>query len=345
MKEKRVRVAVVGVGRVGVSHLHGIVKCSATAELAGVVETNKELADKVANEFGTKAFYSLEQALAANEIDAYVVSLPHFAHFPVGCQILKAKKHLLVEKPLGINLDEVEGFIRVAGENGVYCMSGQSRRFYTAIRQAKTKLAEIDGPTNLLYNFACIFTKETAPAWWREEKKSGGLVIGMLGSHSLDMTLWMYGDAKPVRVYAESRKITDVFEGDDAATVTIKFDNGCLAANYLSICNSPLKHECLIEGRRGSIEFNHVGDHSGVIGTSATHVLVNGQPFATDDEPDCFTNEMAEFTSAILEGREPSTSARNVYPTYLVLEAAKNSAETHQPVDIVEYAKKRGFTL
>lgn len=334
---KKVKIAVIGVGRVGISHVYGILKSPELVELGGIVETNKELADKVANEFNTTAFYSLDEALKDESISGYVVSLPHYLHFPIGKKILEAKRNVLIEKPLGINLDEVEQLAKIADQNGVYVMSGQSRRFYKAIQQAKEYLPIIDGPTNMLYNFACIFTKETAPAWWREEKLSGGLVIGMLGSHSIDMALWMFEGRKPVRVYAESRKITDVFEGDDAATVTIKFDDGTMATNYLSICNTPLKHECLIEGRKGSIEFNHVGDHVGVIGTSATNVFVNGQKIETMDEPDCFTLEMREFASAILEGREPSTSAKNVYQTYLVLEAAKQSAKTHQPIDLAAF--------
>lgn len=336
---RKVKIAVIGVGRVGVSHVIGILNSPDIMELAGVVELNKTLADEVASKYNTKAFYSVEEALNDKSIDAFVICLAHFLHYPVGKQILEAKRHVLIEKPLGIELDEVKGLIRIAEENKVYVMAGQSRRFYKAIQQAKEYLPVIEGPTNLLYNFACIFTRETAPAWWREEKKSGGLVIGMLGSHSIDMALWMNEGKKPVRVYAESRKITDVFEGDDAATVTIKFDDGTIATNYLSICNSPLKHECLIEGKKGSIEFNHVGDHVGVIGTSATNVFVNGKKIETSDEPDCFTSEAREFAQAILENRQPSTSGQNVFSTYLVLEAAKESARTHMPIDLATYAK------
>lgn len=327
----KVKVAIIGVGRVGNSHIQAILKLPDIAELGGIVDINKAAADRVASQFKTKAFYSVEDALMDQSIDAFVVCLPHDLHAPIGLQIMKAGRHVLIEKPLGINLDEVKQLINVSNEHQVNVMSGQSRRFYKAIQQAKEFLSIIDGPTNMLYNFACIFTKESAPPWWQKEDKTGGLVLSMLGSHSIDMALWMF-DKKPVRLYCESRRFSTVFEGDDAAVITMKFEDGSIATNYLSISNSPLKHECLIEGRNGTIQFDHKGDHEGVIGTSHTNVYVNGKLMETSDEPDCFTLQMEEFTTSILEKRQPSTSAQKVYPTYLLVEAAKNSAQTHLPI-------------
>ncbi|GAE27745.1 hypothetical protein JCM9140_3902 [Halalkalibacter wakoensis JCM 9140] len=337
---KKVKVAVVGVGRVGISHIEGVLKSPDLLELAGVVELNKALADSVAKKYNTIAYYSLTKALTSN-VDAFIVCLPHHLHYPVGKQVLEAGKHVLIEKPLGINLEEVESLNLIAQQNNVIVMSAQSRRYFKAIQQAREYLPVIDGPTNLLYNFACIFTRDSAPPWWREESKSGGLVLGMLGSHSIDMTLWMNEGKKPVRVYCETRNITEVFEGDDAATVVITFDDGTIATNYLSICNAPIKHECLIEGKKGSIFFEHVGDHEGVVGAASTNVYINGERIETDDEPDCFTNQVRELASSIIEARQPLTSGSNVYNTYVLIEAAKESAKSHIAIDINEFIKLR----
>lgn len=330
--KKKVKVAVVGTGRVGKSHVQGVLKNADIMELAGIVDSNRELADKVASDFGTRAFYSVEDALADEEISAFIIALPQFLHYPIGVQILSAGRHALIEKPLGLNLDEVKGLIKTAETHGVYVMAGQSRRFYRGLQSAKKMTADVEGPTNMLYNFACIFTASSAPAWWREEKKSGGLVLGMLGSHSIDTTLWMFEGKKPVSVFAESRNISEVFEGDDASTVVIKFEDGTMATNYLSISNSPYVHNCLIEGKTGSVFFEHQGDHVGVIGVSTTDVYLNGVKQAVPEEPDCFTLQAREFVTAIQEKREPSTSGRNVYQTYLVLEAAKESAKKHEVI-------------
>ena len=334
---RKIRIAVIGTGRVGLSHVQGILKSPEIMELAGIVETNQVLADKVAADFKTKAFYSLEEALQDKTIEAFVVSLPQYIHYPIGKQILEAKRHALIEKPLGLNLEEVRGLIKIAEQNSVYVMAAQSRRFYKAIQEAKAYLPQVGGPTNLLYNFSCIFTAKTAPPWWREEKKSGGLVLGMLGSHSIDLTLWMFEGKKPVRVYAESRNISETFEGDDASTVIISFEDGTMATNYLSICSSPIKHECLIEGTNGTVFFKHEGDHVGIIGVSSTDVFVNGEKVETSEEPDCFTLQAREFVTAIIEKRQPSTSGQNVYQTYLILEAAKESAKLHQPIILADF--------
>lgn len=337
---QKTRIAVVGTGRVGISHVQGVLKNAEIMELAGIVESNHELADKVAKNYNTRAYYSVEDGLSDPSIDAFIISLPQFLHFPIGKQILEAGRHVLIEKPLGLNLCEVRELIRTADEHNVYVMAAQSRRFYRAIQYAKNLLPEIGGPTNMLYNFACIFTEKTAPPWWREEKKSGGLVLGMLGSHSIDLTLWMNEGKKPISVYAESRNISDVFEGDDASTVIIRFEDGTMATNYLSICNSPYVHECLIEGRNGSIFFKHEGDHVGIIGVSSTAVYLNGERIEAPEEPDCFTMQVKEFVSAIQEGRQPSTSGQNVYSTYLILEAAKESAKRHEVIILDKFDKE-----
>lgn len=336
---KKTKVAVVGTGRVGKSHVQGVLKNPDIMELAGVVDSQKELADKVAADFNTRAFYSVEEALKDESIDAFIVALPQFLHYPVGLQILNAGRHALIEKPLGLNLEEVKGLIQAAEEHNVYVMAGQSRRFYRGLQAAKAMLPEIEGPTNMLYNFACIFTAASAPAWWREEKKSGGLVLGMLGSHSIDTTLWMFEGKKPISVFAESRNISEVFEGDDASTVVIKFEDGTMATNYLSISNSPYVHNCLIEGKTGSVFFEHQGDHVGIIGVSTTDVYLNGEKQDVPEEPDCFTLQIRELVTAIQENREPSTSGQNVYQTYLVLEAAKESAKKHEVIWLEKFDK------
>lgn len=338
--EKKTRIAVIGTGRVGKSHIQGILKNMEIMELAGIVDSNRELADKIASDFGTKAIYSVDEALKDETIDAFIIALPQFLHYPVGLQILGAGRHVLIEKPLGLNLNEIKGLIKTAEEHQVYVMAGQSRRFYRGFQEAKGMLSEIQGATNMLYNFACIFTATSAPTWWREEKKSGGLVLGMLGSHSIDTTLWMFEGRKPVSVFAESRNISDVFEGDDASTVIIKFEDGTMATNYLSISNSPYVHNCLIEGKNGSVFFEHQGDHVGTIGVSTTDVYLNGVKQDVSEEPDCFTLQAQEFVRGIQENRQPSTSGHNVYQTYLVLEAAKESAKKHEVIWLNDFDKE-----
>jgi predicted dehydrogenase len=336
----KLKIAVIGGGRVGASHMDGIIASQGPVELAGIVDLNKELADKTAEEYNIKRFYSIEEAINDNSLDAFIVCLPHHLHYPVGKQLLEAKKHVLMEKPLAINIKEVESLINIARKNGVTLMSAQSRRYFKAVQDAKASLPEIDGPTNMLYTFAPIFTRESAPPWWQEDKKTGGLVLGMVGSHTIDLTLWMFENRSPVTLYCETRSISDVFEGDDAATVTIKFDDGTIATNYMSISNNPIRHDCLIEGRKGSIYFEHFGDHDGTIGAASTDLYVNGEKRETQDEPNCFTLQVTEFANAIAENRQPLTSGENVYLTYLLIEAARESARTNQPINLGEYLKK-----
>src|SRR5690625_4036134 len=118
----KLKIAVIGGGRVGASHMDGIIASQGPVELAGIVDLNKELADKTAEEYNIKRFYSIEEAINDNSLDAFIVCLPHHLHYPVGKQLLEAKKHVLMEKPLAINIKEVESLINIARKNGVTLM-------------------------------------------------------------------------------------------------------------------------------------------------------------------------------------------------------------------------------
>lgn len=330
-----VGIAVVGTGRVGISHIEGVRAMPGVARLAAVVDANAPLGQGVAQRYGAKWYASIEAALADSEVQAVVVCLPHDVHAPVALAAMAGGRHVLIEKPLGISLAEVDTLNDAAARHGVVLMAGHSRRFFRALQVARENLPAIGRLETLLYNFACIFDGRSAPPWWRSEQRTGGLVFPMLGTHSVDFTLWMFRDREPVRVYAQAHRMHPDFEGPDAASITITFADDTYATNFLTVSNQPYRHEGLLTGRDGSIHFSHEGDHIGLIGDAATRLHINGE-LVLDGylEPNCFALQIQEFGQAIMERREAATSGRRVRDVYRILEAAKLSAQEGVAVDL-----------
>lgn len=156
----------------------------------------------------------------------------------------------------------------------------------------------------------------------------------MGGTHTLDLTLWMFEGRRPVEVVCRTRHLGVGFEGDDATTIIVTFDDGTFATNYISVTNHPIRHQILIEGRTGSVFLDHTGDHEGTVGAADTRLELNGQRVECPDEPNCFEEQMREFAEAIRDGREPLTSANRVLPVYAVLDAARESASTGRPIGL-----------
>lgn len=337
--EEKIGIAVIGLGRIGESHLDGIRQNFDKAHIAAVVDIDKSRAKATAEHYQTKHYYSIEEALENPAIQAAVICLPHHLHRPAAIQVMEAGRHVLVEKPWAMNLIEGKEMLAKAKKKGLILMSGQSFRFMWAMWEAKQRVkdGEIGEPFDLVYIFAAPFTRDTAPSWWGDEKKTGGMAFTMYGAHSIDYSLWIYENRKPVRIYAEAHSINPDFEGMDEIVITMRFDDGSMATNILSVNTRPTKHECLIVGPKGRIDVIQRGGHipGQLVGVFTGDLLVNGE-LVKSDAPffHQFAAQMQEFISAISENRQPLVTYSQMLNQMAIIDAAKQSAANHQPVTL-----------
>lgn len=135
MTNKKIRVAVAGVGGFGKNHAR-VWSGMEGVELAAVLDENKERAALVAAEFGSRAVDNLEDLVAAR-IDAVSVAVPTSDHATVGCQLLEAGVDVLVEKPMAASLAEADRLISAAKRSGRILQVGHVERFNGAVAAAQ----------------------------------------------------------------------------------------------------------------------------------------------------------------------------------------------------------------
>lgn len=135
MSEKKIRVAVAGVGEFGSNHVRVWSRLEGV-ELVGIVDTNAERARQIAAEFGTKAFPDLNALIAAG-VDAVSVAVPTKEHARVGCHLLHAGIDVLVEKPMAASITEADQLIAAAKRAGRMLQVGQVERFNPAVAAAR----------------------------------------------------------------------------------------------------------------------------------------------------------------------------------------------------------------
>jgi len=128
--ERSVRVAVVGCGEFGRNHARVYREMPGVA-LAGVLDQNRERAEKIAQEFQTHAFESLEELRGA--VDAASVAVPTVAHRETGCKLLEMGVDILVEKPMARTVAEADGLIALAKEHSRILQVGHVERFNPAV--------------------------------------------------------------------------------------------------------------------------------------------------------------------------------------------------------------------
>lgn len=329
---EKIGMAVIGLGRISKAHIESVLLNPDTTELVAVVDVVESLAKSMAQTYNTKFHTSTGAALNDPAVQAIVICLPNYLHKPVALQAMEAGRHVLVEKPMTINLADAKEMVERAREKEVVLMTAQCYRFVSALQEAKQRIAsEIGAPNNLVYIDAVSPGDIKVPPWWKDVKKTGGLVFNMVGSHTIDMTLWLYEGKRPVRVYAEARSISGKFEGADELLLTISFDDGSIAMNHVSINTSPEKHDGLITGPKGSCSFKLL--RGPVLGIYYGELIVNGKPVRSGEQkPHNFALQMREFSEAILHKREATVKLRETLTQFAILDAAKKSAEIHQPV-------------
>lgn len=128
-----------GAGGLGFHHVR-ILRDMPDVTFAGFYDANPERAAAVAAELGVLAHASLESLIAASDAVSCVV--PTMAHHAVGMAILAAGKHLFVEKPIAVTLDEADALVGAAASAGVVLQVGHVERFNRAVRAAWPHLAE-----------------------------------------------------------------------------------------------------------------------------------------------------------------------------------------------------------
>src|SRR5512143_4051519 len=222
-----IRICMIGAGRVGKNHSRAMGHV-ADAEIVAIVEQVAQVREETATEFGIdRQFDSLEASLQGAEYDAVVITTPTPTHLPIAALAAEHKKHVFLEKPMALNLQECDAISDAVNRNGVLLQLGFMRRFdpeFVAAAQ-RIEAGEIGRPMMVksLTNGPGL-----PPAWARDLRTSNGM-LAEVNSHDWDTTRWLMGSNQE-RVYTEVANFkgpahnVDTPNFYDNALVNIRFE-------------------------------------------------------------------------------------------------------------------------
>ena len=340
MSQPRLKLGMIGVGRVAMAHLNAAVGLKDQVEFTAIADIRADRAREVAGEFGVEKIYAdYRDLLTDRNVEAVVVCLPNYLHHPVCIGAARAEKHILVEKPMAMDLGEADEMVEEARAHGVTLMVGQSRRFSDAMRKIFGRLGEIGSPFRIDINFLVNFPQPPTD-WWRNSEKAGGLVILLQGSHSVDTILWLM-DKIPSTVFSISRRQNPLWEGEDEADIVMAFESGELATVHLSLNTSPDLHEAVIVGPKGTVRLFEFP--TGKAFDFSYRLDINGDTVLEGEQvPSLYSVQLREFIGAVRENRPPIASGEEVKKTMLILDAIRRSDREGKVVhlDDVDSSKK-----
>ncbi len=341
MKEK-LRVGLIGCGGISGAHLPHL-STSDDVELVAFCDVVVSRAEAKVESHGGKAFDNAEQMLAESNLDAAYILIPTYAHGAPERACIAAGVPFLVEKPLGIDPEDLKKLAAEVEASGLINSAGFMNRYRKSINHVKALLADDPG---ILLDGAWIggppmdvegdyFAKNPIGEWWPVKEKSGGQMVEQV-IHTVDLARYLCGEVTEVFAYAANGfnkkvpKLVPNYNLDDAMVLSLKFASGGVG-NLMSCCAA----------QAGGPVFLNIwsGKHSIKFDGWAHHVNIKTagekEEFAMQgDIDDIFPTEDRAFLNAVKTGDRSGikcTHADGVKSTLLAL-AANESLVTGKPV-------------
>jgi predicted dehydrogenase len=300
--------------------------------MAAIAGRRREKAEAAAREYGIPTVHDdYRQLLKDPAVQAVVITTPNDSHAAIACDAARAGKHILVEKPMALDTTSAEAMVRAAESAGVTLMVAQSRRFSEAVQTMVKRLPEI-GEIFRIHIVFCVPFAQPPTEWWRSASQAGGLVVLLQGSHSLDSIFWWMGRL-PARIFAVGARTYTAWEGEDEADLLCTFPEGGVATVHLSLSTAPPIHEALVIGRQG--QFRLIERPAGAPFENLYRLEKNGEGVLDGlQSPSLYTHQLREFADALAEARAPQASGREILNVMRMLDAARASLRSGQPVTV-----------
>lgn len=338
---------IVGLGLIADFHAQAIAQLSG-ARLVGIATRNPEKARAFAQKHNAEFHTTDINALAARpDIDVICVTTPSAAHLEPSLAAIRAGKHVVVEKPIEVDLPRSDQIIAAADQAGVMICPIFQGRFGEGARKVK---AAIDsgrlGRLVLASNYVKwhrTFKYYTAPRGLMAND-GGGAVINQ-AIHGLDLLLWFAG--MPVEVCAmKTNRVYTHIEVEDTAVATMRFASGALGAFEASTALWPgwsRRHE--ICGEHGSVvleddrivrwEFKDARPEDDAIRAAGqNNVLGSGASDPGAISVEGHKRQLQDFVDAIRAGRAPMLDGREGRKAVAFVRAIYDSAESGRPVKL-----------
>jgi predicted dehydrogenase len=347
-----VRWGVIGAGGIAFRRTipEGILKAP-DAELVAVMDVAEDRAKEAFEKFGAKNYYLSEEELIKDEsVDAVYIATPTFLHRKQVIMAAEHGKHVLCEKPMGMNLKECDDMIAACASNGVKLGLGYMMRFHVYNKKAKDMVAAGEiGEVSLARAQLTCWYPPIPGAWRQVEKLGGGGSFIDMGSHCIDLLEYIL-DSKVVKVSAFMDTLTHDYEVEDSAVVLLKFENGAhgVVDNNFNVPDQATKNVLEIYGSKGSIRSEGtIGqDSAGIMrcyiqeettGYNAAQVrtVASGESIIDDLEPvNMYTSQIQSFNEAIEKDSRPMVDGEGGKRNLAIVLAAYEAAKTGKTVNI-----------
>lgn len=330
------------------------------AQLVAFCDLIPERAQAAADKYGDpgcKVYTDYHELLADPTIDAVHVLTPNVAHCEISCAAMEAGKHVLCEKPMAATKEDAERMMEVHKKTGKMLTIGYQYRHFSDNAIAK-KVVDTGMLGDIYYAEASYIRRRGVPTWgvFPDKSKQGGGPLIDIGTHSLDVTLYLMNNYKPRMVVGTKYKMVENADQgnpwggwgkdenttlEDAAFGFIVMENGAtitLDATWALNTDMPIPEgSCRLCGSKGgaSILRDQVVTNKVEFGRQVTvnpDLSAGGVAFYDGVKETPAITEQRRWLDAIENDTDPVVLPEQACVVSEILEAIYTSAKTGEPV-------------
>ncbi|PAW93843.1 oxidoreductase [Mucilaginibacter sp. MD40] len=347
----RTKVAIIGAGFISDIHLESYHRFVPEAEVVAVYARNPDKAKAFAEKYHIATWFNdVDQLLAKTDAEVIDICVPNYLHAEVCIKAAKAKKHIIIEKPLAVTIEEADEMIAVCKENNVKLMYAEELCFAPKYERARSLVDE--GAVGEVYMLKQA-EKHSGPHtdWFYDINLAGGGVLMDMGCHALGWFRWVLKHAKVKDVYATMSTVLHKgrTKGEDNAVVVVEFENGvtCVAESSWAK-HGGMDDRCEIYGTGGVVYADLF------MGNSALTYSKNGYGYAMEKVDSSagwtftifeeafnqgYPQELKHFIECVREDKTPIVTGEDGRVVLEMIYAAYASAGLGKKIALPYYAK------
>lgn len=356
------RIGIIGCGGIANGkHLPSLSKLQ-NVELAAFCDIIEERAEEARQKYGSaeaKVYTRYTELLKDGSLDIVHVLTPNISHAEISIAALEAGKHVMCEKPMAKTAAEAKAMLEAAKRTGKKLTIGYNNRFREDSLYLK-QLCEAGELGSIYFAKAHAIRRRAVPTWgvFLDEEKQGGGPLIDIGTHALDLTLWMMDNYQPKVVLGTthhelSRRENAAnawgpwdpkqFTVEDSAFGMIVMENGATimlesswALNSLDVDEA----KCSLSGTEAGADMKQGlrinGEKLGRLYTNEIELSAGGVAFYEGRQESAPDTEMRQWIEAIDQDKEPVVTPEQAYVVSRILEALYESSRTGKAIYLNE---------